>query len=54
MPMLDADDPWLGCNMFSEEFRNDPHPSLHVLRARLREMRLDWDDSDLPTPRPVN
>jgi cytochrome P450 len=28
-----AADPWLGCNPFDAEFRNDPYPGLHRLRA---------------------
>jgi cytochrome P450 len=28
-----SDDPWCGCNPFTPEFRDDPYPSLHRLRA---------------------
>jgi cytochrome P450 len=31
---LPDDDPWAGCNPFTPEFRDDPHPSLARLRAR--------------------
>src|SRR5262249_9718897 len=27
------DDPWSGCDPFDPEFRNDPYPGLHRLRA---------------------
>ena len=33
-PQDTADDPWAGCNPFTPEFRDDPYPSLHRLRAR--------------------
>jgi cytochrome P450 len=32
-PVTD-DDPWFGCNPFDADFRNDPYPALHRLRAR--------------------
>ncbi len=31
---LHDDDPWRGCNPFTPEFRDDPYPFLHHLRAR--------------------
>ncbi len=33
-PLPVDDDPWAGCNMLDPAFRNDPYPSLRVLRER--------------------
>src|SRR5437870_3001775 len=32
MTQAEADDPWLGCNPLTPEFRDDPYPPLHRLR----------------------
>ncbi|MBI1815222.1 MAG: cytochrome P450 [Deltaproteobacteria bacterium] len=40
----EADDPWLGCNPLDPEFRDDPHPRLHRLRALdpVNETPVGW------------
>jgi hypothetical protein len=40
----EADDPWLGCNPLDPEFRDDPYPRLHRLRALdpVNETPIGW------------